>query len=352
MNALCIKYVKPLIKLAAVVLAVYIAMRFLLPFFAPFITAVVIAMVNEPVIRFFEKRLGLSRKIASFVSLLLTVSLLGLIATVGILKVYVELASLQYKVSDYINGALRLATGYLERITEYYESLPMDFAAALNEGLKSLAPRLQGIITAIAGTLMDALKSVPRILVFIAVTILSAYFISSDRRVIGSFLYRQLPVKWSKGLAGLKSNAFSALLGYFKALLILMLLTFIEAALGLFILGVDYALLLGLMVAVSDAIPVIGTGIVMVPWIICNIISGNLRLAFGLGMVYLLGIVMRQMLEPKIIGDRIGLHPLATLIAIYVGLELFGITGAVLGPIGIIIIKSLQKSGAIKIWND
>jgi sporulation integral membrane protein YtvI len=167
-----------------------------------------------------------------------------------------------------------------------------------------------------------------------------------------AFIYRQLPDSWSKNLAGVKTDTFSALLGYFRALLILIGFTFIEVTLGLFILGVDYALLLGLIVAISDAIPIVGTGLVMVPWIAWNFISGNTQLGLGLLIIYILGIIMRQVMEPKIVGDQIGLHPLVTLASMYIGLEVFGVLGMIIGPVSIIILKNLQNSGVLRIWKE
>jgi sporulation integral membrane protein YtvI len=128
--------------------------------------------------------------------------------------------------------------------------------------------------------------------------------------------------------------------------------TFIEVSIGLFILNVKYAFLIALLVGLSDAIPIVGTGVVMVPWILWTIISGDMPLAMGLGIIYVLGILIRQIMEPKIVGSQIGLHPLVTLLAMYIGLKFFGIIGMFVGPISIIVVKRLQDSGAMRLWND
>ena len=153
-------------------------------------------------------------------------------------------------------------------------------------------------------------------------------------------------------MSGLKKDTIKALLGYFKAMLILMGFTFVEVSVGLFILDVKYAFLIALIVGLAEAIPIVGTGVVMLPWILWQVFTGNMTLAFGLAILYILGILIRQIMEPKIVGSQIGLHPLVTLLAMYVGLKFFGILGMFIGPISIIIVKNLQDAGILTLWND
>lgn len=109
---------------------------------------------------------------------------------------------------------------------------------------------------------------------------------------------------------------------------------------------------MGLITAIADGIPLLGSGLVMIPWIIWNFITGNFRMGFGLSSVYLFAVIVRQIIEPKIVSNQTGLHPLATLISMYFGLMIFGITGIFIGPIIMIFIKSLNSSGIITIWNE
>ncbi|MCX7748917.1 MAG: sporulation integral membrane protein YtvI [Clostridia bacterium] len=349
------KYYNALFKvivLAAVLAAIYFAFTYLIPFFAPFVIGLIIAAINEPLIHLLEKRLKIPRRAASVVSLLFSILVLGFLVAIGILKIYNELVYLKENLSSHANTTSTQLTDYINKISSYYKNLPADLTNTINENLKSLAPKLQEIITSLVTYLINTISSIPKLTVFTIVTLLSAYFISSDISKIKEFLAKQVPTAFSKSFSGIKTDTFTALLGYFKALLILMGLTFVEVSTGLFIIGADYALLMGLIVGLSDAIPILGTGVVMVPWIAWNLIVGDIRMALGLGIIYVLGVIIRQILEPKIVGDQIGLHPLVTLIAMYVGLEIFGIIGMFIGPVSIIIIKNLQSSGLIKIWNE
>jgi sporulation integral membrane protein YtvI len=279
-------------------------------------------------------------------------SILGIAITLGIIKIYDELNVLQQNLNTYSSDISEQLNRLIYKATNFYNALPAEVTDSITKNLSSLSGKITGLITALFQYIINTASSIPRLTVFIIVTILATYFISSDRRKISLFLYKQLPLSWRKDMPNLKKGTFKALFGYFKAILILMGFTFIEVSVGLFILNVDYAFLIALIVGLAEAIPVVGTGVVMIPWILWTIISGNMPLAFGLTILYILGILIRQIMEPKIVGSQIGLHPLVTLLAMYIGLKFFGILGMFIGPISMIIVKNLQDAGALKLWNE
>ncbi len=349
------KYIKFIIKLLAVVaifLAIYFSIRYLFPFVAPFLVAILIALINEPLIRLLENKLRFPRHLAAITSLLITVGIIGFIVVIVIVNMINELIVLQNNISHSISNSSDQIQQYFDKLANIYDTLPKTVVDAINEGVKSLAPKLEDIVTSIVNYVIGTVKSIPNILIFIIVTLLATYFISSDRREIRQFVYKQLPDSWSKKFPGIKENTFHALFGYFKAMLILMFFTFVEVSVGLMILGVNYAILIGLVVAICEVIPVLGTGIIMVPWIAWNLITGDTKLALGIAIIYIVGVIIRQVLEPKIVSSQIGLHPLVTLIAMYVGFSLFGVLGAIIGPMSVIILKNLQVSGAIRLWKE
>lgn len=130
--------------------------------------------------------------------------------------------------------------------------------------------------------------------------------------------------------------------GYFKAQLIMMLMTFIIFSIGLVLIDAPFPLLFGFIIAVVDVLPVLGSGIIMIPWTIISFIKGSSDFAIALAIVYLVATLVRQILEPKIIGDKIGIRPLYTFIATIAGSLIFGPIGIILGPIISVIIKSIS----------
>lgn len=342
---------KKLLLIILIFAIIYVSITYLFPFFAPFIIAIVVSYINEPVIRILKK-FKIPRKIAAVISLLITMSLLATVVTLGIIKIYDELIILRDNLTVYSNDISAQLSKLTERITSFYNALPIEATDAISKNLASLSNKLTSIITSIIQYTINTATSIPKLTVFLIVTILATYFISSDRRKISIFFYKQLPLTWRKKLPNVKQDTISALFGYFKAILILMAFTFIEVSVGLSILNVDYAIVIALIVGICEAIPIVGTGAVMLPWIIWNIFISNMELAFGLAIIYILGVLIRQILEPKIVGSQIGLHPLVTLISMYIGLNFFGILGMFIGPISLIIVKSLQDAGVMKLWNN
>lgn len=349
------KYLRPFQRIGIILgvfFLLYLLFVYLFPLLSPFITAAVIAIINEPLTTQLEKRFRISRKLASGLSLLLTISVLGFAAIFVIIKLYHELVILQGNISSYIDSISLEITDYFNQIKTYYSNLPYGIPDAINSNLKSLIPQIQTLVESTASYIVRTITSIPKMSVFIIITLLSTYFISSDRKEIAAFLYRQMPKNWTKNFTNIKSDTLGALSGYIKAQIILLFLTFLEVSVGLFVIGSNYALVVGLLVALSDLIPILGTSIIMVPWIAWSAFTGNMNFAIGLAIVYVLSVILRQVLEPKIVGDQLGMHPLVTLSAMYIGLSLFGIVGALVALITVIILKSLQTSGIVQIWNE
>jgi sporulation integral membrane protein YtvI len=351
---LWVKYqsaVKKLLLIIAIFATIYISITYLFPFFAPFVIAIIVSYINEPVIKLLRK-LKISRKIAAIISLLVTISALAFIITAGIIKIYNELTVLQENINTYSSEISDQINAIIYKATDFYKALPVEVTDTITKNLATLSNKITTVITAIIQYAVSTISSIPKLTVFTIVTILATYFISSDKKKISLFFYRQMPLSWRKGIPDLKKDTFKALLGYFKAILILMGFTFIEMSVGLFILNVNYAFIIALVVGLAEAIPIMGTGVVMIPWILWQVFTGNMTLAFGLAVLYVLGILIRQIMEPKIVGSQIGLHPLVTLMSMYVGLKFFGVLGMFIGPISLIIVKNLQDAGALRLWND
>jgi sporulation integral membrane protein YtvI len=147
-----------------------------------------------------------------------------------------------------------------------------------------------------------------------------------------------------------KAGVIKAIGGYIRAQCILMCIVSAICVTGLVILGNQYALLLGVLIAFVDALPVFGSGAFFWPWALYSIIVGNYKMAMGLAIINILVLITRQMLEPRIIGSQIGLHPVATLMSIFIGLKVFGLFGFIIGPIILVTIKALQDNGLLPAW--
>ena len=355
MQAYLKHYIKNLINLiilVTILLGLYIGIKYVFIFLAPFLIAAAISAINEPIILFIEKKINLNRKTSTIITLTLSICFISALAVSILCKIYTELIKLQNNLPNYVTSISYLLSSYYSKVTTFYNSLPLNIQEDFKDNVLVFLPKLEGVITIIASSIIASISSLPKLGIFITVILLSSYFISSDKKNIRNFIYRQIPHHSQKNFYNAKNGAVSSIFGYFRAQLIIMAVTFVISTLGFIIINTDYAVIMGLLTAIADGIPLLGSGIIMVPWIILNFITGNVRIALGLLSVYLFAIIVRQIIEPKIVSNQTGLHPLATLISMYLGLMIFGVFGLFLGPVTMILLKNLNSSGIVSIWKD
>ncbi|MGB4659575.1 MAG: AI-2E family transporter, partial [Mobilitalea sp.] len=177
--------------------------------------------------------------------------------------------------------------------------------------------------------------------------IISSLFFAIDSDKIESYIKMKFPNKIN--VIVIEAKAFAVNIGpkYVKGYFILMCVTFLELSLGLLLLKVKGSILLAALIAILDILPLIGTGGVVIPWIIISFINGNSSLALGLLVLYLIITIVRNILEPKIVGAQIGLHPLIMLISMFIGAKIFGFSGMIALPVGVVVLKHLYDNGKL-----
>jgi sporulation integral membrane protein YtvI len=208
--------------------------------------------------------------------------------------------------------------------------------ASLSQSVGSI---VSNISTSVIGLMSSSVSSLPGLFLGIIFAVISSLFFSMDYSKITGYVARLFPAQKRNLLTELKEFSTGLGLKYVKAYSTLMAVTFAELALGLSILGVDAAIVIAALIAIIDILPVLGTGGVIVPWIIIELIKGNMPFAIGLAVLYLIITVVRNILEPKLVGKQIGLHPLVMLICMYVGLKIFGFIGLFALPVAVVIAK-------------
>ena len=185
------------------------------------------------------------------------------------------------------------------------------------------------------------LTRIPNLILFILTTLLSAYFFAIDPRGISSFFRKHMPQSRMGKISALLHRLKGAVGGYAKSQLYLSAVTFGLCALGLLLLRIPRAFVWAIPIAVIDALPVFGTGIILIPWGLLSFLRGYTRLGIGLLLLYGVVSIMRTILEPRFLGKQMGLHPLLTLLSLYGGFRLFGVAGMILLPIGVMMLKQV-----------
>lgn len=315
-----------------------IILRYLIPATLPFWFGLAEAFLLKPIILWFRQKLKLQRKSAAFSVLFLFYLLLCLLLwSLGVWIIHrgglwIQNLPQHYsqKIHPFLHRCALQINGVLDDISPQAAQLLVEkseeISAIISSNLASASSAVLAHATGIA-------KQVPFWFTTITFTILCSVFISMDYPAVSSFLLRPLPPKWQAMLLHGKQQVCRYLFQLLKAYLILLLFTFLQLSIGFFSLGVTRPLLWAAVIAVLDFLPFIGTGLILLPWGLYQIVLG--RVAFGSGflLLWLLITLVRNILEPKLLSRSIGVHPLAILVSMYAGLRLWGFVGLLLAPL-------------------
>lgn len=312
----------------------------------PFILAVVIAILIDPVVDWLETKRRMPRGAAVALTLCLLLLFIVFALVLIISQLMEELSGLYVGLPAYSRDLLNYGLHLFEQAREFFSNnpLPLEAQSALQNNLQRGLTLLSEGVSASINLLFNLLTGLPGFVTIIIIAGLATFFISRDKTAISFLLFSLMPKKLIKPTSAVISDISRALVGFFRAQTILISITAISCIIGLNILGAKYAFTVGILVGLFDLLPILGPGAILVPWAIIEILIGELAFGVKVLVLYALLTGVRQLIEPKILASNIGLHPLATLMALYLGLRFFGVTGIILGPFLIIIVKSLLKS--------
>lgn len=335
---------KKIMIFAAVVVSVlagvFLSIR-LAYFFLPFLIAFALSSLMEPIIKLIAGKLHIKRKAASPVVLLILLAIIIFLLVIILLRLIEELKSLIISAPEFLSNIYSQFVEWSDKSNKLFEWMPKEITDNLGSIISNLSATITNLGKAVLKGAFTTAVSFPEALVFTIITVMATYFMSSDREKISSVFHHHLPESWSKRILAIKRDLFSAVFGYLRAALIIMSITFIELFIGFNIIGVSYPLLLAFLIAIIDALPVLGTGGVLIPWALYSFVTNDIRMGVSLISLYLIVLVIRQIIEPKIVGHQIGVYPLLTLAAMYTGLQLIGFAGLILGPITFLLVRNI-----------
>lgn len=308
----------------------YAVLKYALPFLMPFLVAFLIAFILKPVINWVTQKTKLGRKPVSVLLLIAFYVLAAALITVLGTRLVIFCRDIFYALPQVYDTVVAPALNSLQDTLEnWVMALNPTLTDFVESAGNSLSSSLSSMVTAISTGALSAVTnvagSVPSFLVKFIITIVASFFFVSDYYAITSFLARQLPQKARDMLFKVKEKGVDVIFKFGRAYAILLSITFVELLIGFSLLRVDYALLIALLTAIVDILPVLGTGTVLIPWAAAMLILGNFPLGIGLLILYAIITVVRQMLEPRVVGKQIGLYPLVTLVCMFVGTYLFGL---------------------------
>jgi len=318
---------------------------FLLKAFAQFVVAFFIAVICQPLVRILKKRLKISRGISSAIIVTTIVAIAIAMILLGISQIISQAKNLITALPSAINS-FRLHIGNL--LNEYSGikgNLSPESAAVINNVIarfEEYASEISDKVTTWAlNTATNFAMSIPSIVVFLVMTVLGTFFFIKDYPLVKNFLHEIFPKRVPAFLLQIKDVTGKAFSSYLKAQLHLMLITSLLITVCLWIIGKSNALLWGIICGLVDALPLLGTAAVLVPWALISFTYGDMYSFTALLIIAVLVFLVRQLIEPKILSRHIGIHPILTLISIYIGLKFFGIIGVILAPIVTMLLVNL-----------
>lgn len=322
----------------------------------PFWIALLLAAILQPLIRLLDRKLKTKKKTLSNVVLLLFYLIIGgvLIWVISGLAYFLEEAFLYFP--DYYEMTIRPV---LTSLGDTMEKLLAIFPAQIRPDFEvmqaNVLDTIQSSVTSISqqgiSLVSNFFSGLTSSFLAVLMTILLSYFINSQYEVVVAFLKHQLPEKVRGSISEIKLLLKNSVLKYIRACMIMMVITFVELSIGFLIIGVSNPFGMAIGIAFFDALPVFGTGTIMIPWAFFELLNGNFSFAGGLILLYVLIALIRNLLEPKIIGTQLGLNPIVALVSIYLGYKLLGIIGMISFPIIAYVLLALHEAGKIKLYN-
>lgn len=329
----------------------YVALKYILPVLAPFFLGLTIALLLKPLIMKIHGKTGISRKfLSALILILFYIILFTVLAYLGV-SLFFETRELAYRLPDLYKNEIE--PGLIGTVDRLVASFPA-VEPVIRDFIEGLANSLGEIVRFISSNALNMLSSAAaRVSLFFIkflFMIISSFFFIFDNEKIYSFILRQMSENMKNIITRAKENLKNVLSSYTKAYLMLISLTFVELSAGLSLLRIRNAIPLAFIIAIIDILPILGTGGVLIPWGLIAIAIGRTGLGLGILLLYLVITIVRQSLEPKIVGDQIGLHPIVILLCIFIGGRLFGVLGIFLIPITMTIIKKLNDEKVIHVF--
>jgi sporulation integral membrane protein YtvI len=319
----------------------------------PFLLALMAAIFLEPVIQLLMRAIKMGRfAAATLVSTFFTLVAVGLAYLIGT-KIVTEVIQFWKKMPGYIDQANAYIDHATERTQLFYNSLPPDTAEMIQNGLETgltrLTDSLTGLITGISAYFLGVAKSIPNFFIFLIVFLIALYLFSYSLPVLKKSFIALFEESYRGKVENVLMNLRLAIFGFIRAQLIMAILTYLMTFVGLIILHVDYPLAIAFLVMIGEFIPVVGTALIFVPWAIFQFLNGNSPLGIAILVLFLIIVIFRRIVEPKILSESVGISALAALISLYVGFELVGVVGLFLGPVLVIIYQAMRRAGLLNI---
>lgn len=348
-------FIVNLLYCGIIILLVTVLIRYGLGMIAPFLAAFIVSYFIRIPAKWITEKTKLPYKFVAVFLVILLYSTVGiLISLMGIKVVTIVINWVSQLPKIYSTKIEPDMLNFFDEIEQFVYQLDAALVTVLNdvftEFVQSLGKLVSDLSVKIVSALSNYASTLPGLFIKILLMIISTFFITGDYELLVGFVSRQLPEKARGVVYQVKEYVIGTLFVCIRSYLLIMSITFLELLIGFSIIRIPNAILIALIISVFDILPVLGTGGVIIPWAVIVLIQGNYPLTIELIIIYLVVTVIRNIIEPKIVGKQIGLHPVVTLISMFVGVQLFGVVGLFGLPIFLSLLRHLNDNGTIRIF--
>ena len=339
---------KRLFAIILTLIVLYIVFKLSI-FYIPFLIAFVISLIIEPLIRKLMKITNLTRKVSAIIILVIVFFLIIGLLTWGITSLITEATNILENMNNNIEVIGEKISWIISNFNFDNIKIPEQIKIIIENSFQSLIEEGKSVAQNLLSNIVNALTHIPKLIIYIGITIVATYFVCTDKMYILDQLEHHLPRNWVNKFGNKLRKIIFSLGSYLKAEAFLILISFSIILIGLMLfnilgLNVKYPLVIALIIAFVDALPILGAGTIILPWAIISAFNGDITLAFSLVGLYIVSIITRQIAEPRIVSNNIGVHPIFTLISMYTGFKMIGVVGMFIGPIILIILKNIFET--------
>ena len=344
------KYVKAVLNLVTAVVLLCLAV-FLLPrllrFFMPFAVGWIIAMIANPLVRFCEQKIRIRRKAGSAIVIVAVLAGVILVGYLLISRLVTEAAGFVSSLPTLWKDVEKEMNELAASLTDFYDRFPPALKENLTEIGDNLGSYISGIMNGLSEPTVNAVgniaRNIPSVIVSTIMCLLSSYFFVAEKENIHAFFHRHVPESVRAKFRIMSSGLTGAVGGYFVAQFRIEIVIYFVLFIGLLILRVQYSFLIAFLIAVLDFLPVFGAGAVLWPWALMEVLAGNYRMALGLMIIWGVAQLLRQIIQPKFVGDSIGVPAIPTLFLLFIGYRIGSVLGMILAvPVGIVVQKMFE----------
>lgn len=327
---------KAIIKTAAAGVVIYLLLKICLKFLSPFLLSVLISIAIEAIIKFLMEKLKTGRTISAAMALFLFCGLFMCVSYFIVHFAYLEIMNILKNLPQFYVMLNRLIQKYYIFIKE---NLNMDISGENLFNADKVIYSVMNTLVSLKDNIIMVVNSMPDIAIYLSFSIIAAFFISRDKELILG-VYRKLT---PRSVLKVTDKLYNSTVNIVKTEFKLVIMSTAEAFIGFLLLGVNYAFILSIACGILDILPVVGTSLIFLPWAVYCLFNDNFVLGVSLITLYIIIQVTRQIMEARMMGGNLKLHPLIILVSIYIGMRFFGVIGAVLGPLAASILREIYN---------